>query len=380
MDQSRMLVLASVLAVTTVSAGGTIPQYRLVDLSAEIGESLGEATDVNDFGEVIGSTSAGLVTWHPTGDGWMVTQLQMYDTGGLCPFFEGVYAINNSGLMVGSLLCQLVGHAAILWDAGGVGQGIDLWRVPRDINDLGEVVGTQLGAWFWQGGLIEHIAPGLAWGINNHSVVVGRSDEQGAVMWTRNAEGAWELTDLGLGVDSSANAINDKRQITGGVLVTPETSHPFLWQDGKALDLGILPGFDGSYATAINELSQIVGIAVTLDFSNWRGFLWQQGTMLDLNDVVVSGPPLEVRGALGINESGQIAGWGKTPSAELHAILLDPVAPGDVDLDGDVDGSDFAQLLASWGACPECQKCPADLDGDCNVGIIDFLMLLGNWG
>jgi hypothetical protein len=102
--------------------------------------------------------------------------------------------------------------------------------------------------------------------------------------------------------------------------------------------------------------------------------------MWDLNDVVGWGPSLEVRGALGINECGQIVGWGKTQSGDFHAILLEPVALGDVDADGDVDGSDFVQLLASWGACSEYQKCPADLDGDCEVGITDFLLLLQNWG
>ncbi len=110
--------------------------------------------------------------------------------------------------------------------------------------------------------------------------------------------------------------------------------------------------------------------------------------MWDLDDLVVliadavnnDGPPLEVRGAFGINESGQIVGWGKTRNGDFHAILLDPLAPGDVDADGDVDASDFAELLASWGACSECSKCHADLDGDCNVGITDFLALLGNWG
>ncbi len=53
----------------------------------------------------------------------------------------------------------------------------------------------------------------------------------------------------------------------------------------------------------------------------------------------------------------------------------------DLDGDGDVDVSDFLQLLQSWGPCPQpCPPaCPADLDGDCNVGIVDFLALLTSW-
>jgi DNA-binding beta-propeller fold protein YncE len=58
----------------------------------------------------------------------------------------------------------------------------------------------------------------------------------------------------------------------------------------------------------------------------------------------------------------------------------DPV-PGDLDGDGDVDVTDFLQLLQDWGPCPgPCPpSCAADLDGDCEVGIVDFLMLLQNW-
>ncbi len=37
-------------------------------------------------------------------------------------------------------------------------------------------------------------------------------------------------------------------------------------------------------------------------------------------------------------------------------------------------------LLAAWGHCDDCDKCPSDIDGDCHVGITDFLLLLGNWG
>jgi predicted outer membrane repeat protein len=54
----------------------------------------------------------------------------------------------------------------------------------------------------------------------------------------------------------------------------------------------------------------------------------------------------------------------------------------DLDGDGVVGITDFLELLAEWGACPDpCPpSCPADFDGDCIVGITDFLLLLGEWG
>ena len=70
--------------------------------------------------------------------------------------------------------------------------------------------------------------------------------------------------------------------------------------------------------------------------------------------------------------SRNLARWGGCGSFVL----------GDLTGDGVVGNDDFAELLESWGPCPDpCPpSCPADLDGDCNVGIVDLLILLANWG
>ena len=63
--------------------------------------------------------------------------------------------------------------------------------------------------------------------------------------------------------------------------------------------------------------------------------------------------------------------------------------PSPFDFDGDcaVGAFDLAQLLGSWGPCPDpckkgnpCDTCQADASGDCNVGAFDLAQLLGNWG
>jgi hypothetical protein len=58
------------------------------------------------------------------------------------------------------------------------------------------------------------------------------------------------------------------------------------------------------------------------------------------------------------------------------------LCPIDIDDSGDVGVTDFLELLAHWGPCPDpCPpSCPADFDGDCTVGVTDFLLLLGQWG
>jgi len=66
--------------------------------------------------------------------------------------------------------------------------------------------------------------------------------------------------------------------------------------------------------------------------------------------------------------------------------VTDP-CPADFDGDGIVNASDLAQLLGSWGPCPDsCIEdvptcaCPADFDRNCTVGASDLAILLGHWG
>ena len=50
--------------------------------------------------------------------------------------------------------------------------------------------------------------------------------------------------------------------------------------------------------------------------------------------------------------------------------------PEDLDGDGRVNGTDVAEILVSWGDCPDC---PADLNGDGEVDGEDFAMILAAW-
>ncbi len=369
-------MLVSSLAV--VAWGGQAPRYRLVDLSAEIGETYGGAQDINDAGQVLGWTGSGFGIWNPVGDGWVVTELDTHLPW--CYWVDLVTAINNAGLAVGVVTCDKVGTTAVLWGKDLIDHEIDL-GFPSDINDLGQVVGYENRAWFWDG-FVETIDWfGGAYGINDHSEVVGQSHDGRAALWTRDARGEWQMTDLGtLGGAAAAIDLNELGQIVGQSMITSESWHAFLWQNGEMRDLGTLPTFDFSIASEINNAGQIVGYAtIDGDWSKPHGFLWQEGTMWDLNDVVVSGPPLEFKRADAINEFGQIVGRARAPSGYFHAMLLDPIAAGDLDLDGDVDDTDLEVMLGSWGPCKWCDGCPADVDGDCMVGITDLLVLLGNW-
>jgi probable HAF family extracellular repeat protein len=113
-----------------------------------------------------------------------------------------------------------------------------------------------------------------------------------------------EIQSLG-GTLTSANGINDWGQVVGRGTDANQTSHAFLWQDGKTQALAELAPGGSSEANAINELGQIVGAASDSQ-SRYIPVVWVHGQVRALpligNDSGESGV------AVGINNRGQIIG------------------------------------------------------------------------
>jgi probable HAF family extracellular repeat protein len=128
------------------------------------------------------------------------------------------------------------------------------------------------------------------------------------------------MTDLGSfgGELSRATAINDNGQAVGFSYTTGNAEvHAFIYDSRGMVDIGTLSG-NQSYAYDINSTGQIVGN------SNGRAFLYSNGTMYDLNDLIDSnwGWMLEDAGA--INDAGQIAVVGSM-NGRNHVLLLNPI-------------------------------------------------------
>lgn len=100
----------------------------------------------------------------------------------------------------------------------------------------------------------------------------------------------------------------------------------FLWQKGTLTSLGGLGGVDhgGGEAFFINNSGQIVGTSVTADGSE-HGFLWQNSIMTDLNDVIPTNSNLTIVSGRGINNAGQIVGYGSNNLGIPQPFLMTPV-------------------------------------------------------
>ena len=86
-----------------------------------------------------------------------------------------------------------------------------------------------------------------------------------------------------------------------------------------------------------------------------------------------------------------LAAVGSSVALTSHVVAQDAVqwrvdgggnticdCPADLDGDGEVGGSDLAQLLANWGCSDE--DCVADLDGNGTVNGADLAVILSAWG
>lgn len=326
----------------------------LVVLDMPAGTRESQAFDINDAGKIAGSFDVAndgfsVLAFFRDGDQFIV----LPPPAGT---FSQASAITNEAVVAGTTADGTSFFKGFIWENDVMTLILPTFgprSVVKDMNERGQVVG-------WMGTSVSIDAHGYVW-------------EDGIV------------TDLGIvpgGSTGQVTAINNLGHviIVGRVQGTAGTvSRSFLWNDGEFTDLGVLPGFDITVGWDINDFDQVVGICSKISNPNDRApFIWQQGIMTDLNDLV-SAEDVSVTAADAINNAGQIAATGGTNFAGA-ALLLSPInlnCPGDLDCDGFVGITDFLGLLAVWGPNPGH---PADLDGDGSVGIVDFLMLLGNWG
>jgi probable HAF family extracellular repeat protein len=190
---------------------------------------------------------------------------------------------------------------------------------------------------------------GIATWLNNRGQVTGTMNLAGDTTWHSFLWDHGTLTDLGtLGganttsawLSETGHAVgkSDVAEICGACAPGDQKQlhHPFVWKDGAIQDLGLLPGDTAGSAYSINRYDQIVGRSLpcaqinpddSCDGPHYHAFLWENGSLADLQSLVVPGAAINVDEADEINDQGEIAGTGTLSNGDRHVVLLIPCDP-----------------------------------------------------
>ena len=232
-----------------------------------------------------------------------------------CP---SAIAVNGNGP-------QVLDYEAVVWE-GKQSQPRELHPFPGDtvgeafwINDNGVAVGTS--------GLCSNTQlPPFAAGVH-------------AVLWDKNGTPR-DLGNLGgtanpsvRGIGNVAFAVNNLNHVVGAS-VRPGNSNDeaFLWtRETGMVDLGRLEGDTNSAGLSINSRDEVVGGSVDGDLltGDPHPFLWKSGVMTPLSALLSPDTELIPLIAFGINDAGEITGFGFDPGTqEIHAFLASPCSHG----------------------------------------------------
>lgn len=201
---------------------------------------------------------------------------------------------------------------------------------------------------------LTNAAGGFVQGGNNLREYVGGtlSTLDSAILWTTPATPTTLVPLSGSTGSALAFAINDAGQTVGNSSFDATgNGHATLWQGSSVQDLGILPGYRSSRATAINSSGVAAGVGISSTAVDIEGnpidhaFLFSNGSVIDLGTLGGSSSA-----ANGINSAGQIVGWSNVPSdtnPPSHATLWDANVPTDL---GTLGGTNsFAMAINEAG-------------------------------
>lgn len=326
----------SVIGGATVSGATPAVAFRTTDNGLQslgaLGSEGSDAHAVNASGQVVGATTnaAGAQVVFLYSNGAM-QEIAAY------PFWFTTTYINHIGQVAGSI--GTTPESAVvngfLYNRGALATitlGGDQTYV-NGLNASGQVAGTgalpgsdRQHAFIYKDGAIADLGtlPGGtlsgAQSINDAGQLAGWATVSGdsALHAVRSADGA--LHDLGTlgGANSYAMAINESGRIVGYSDTAGGAIHAFVSDGEHMTDLGTLGGSQ-SYATGINGAGQIVGTSTTAGDSRAAPFLYENGVMYNLAELVTGFDSL--LSDVYLNESGQIAGNGFI-NGQIYAFLL----------------------------------------------------------
>ena len=226
------------------------------------------------------------------------------------------------------------------------------WCYGRAINDLGTVVGTAPPE--------QPLGPfqqfGVAYVDGEWSILPEQGD--------RNEVHA--VSNAGIAVGMTSDPVDESWPLDG------DAARWTLGDESTLEVLGRLPGHVLATAWDVNEHGIVVGESFVEHWGDSRAFIVLDGEMIDLNELVDDAGGWVLKAAYGINDRGQIVGWGTRPGATgkqaFRLDLIDP-CPADFNKDGSIDVLDFVAFQSAFSV----EDPSADCDGDALFKILDFI-------
>lgn len=322
---ARIFKILSIIIplVVAIPRAGAV-SYSITNIGT-LGGTSSSAYGINNNGQVIGSSD---ITGNTASHAFLYSDGTMQDLGSLGGNSSIAYGINNNGQVVGKsdINGGSISHAffyssGIMQDLGTLGGSAS---AAYGINDSGNIVGlsnmtgdSAYHAFLYSGGAMQDIGSAdersAAYGINTNDQVTG-FDGRHAFLYSGNIKQDLGTFEGGPNF-SSASAVNNSGQVVGwsSSIQNPSEGHAFLYSNGVMQDLGTFGGA-ASEAFGVNNRGQVVGSSFYkgehADNGILHGFLYSEGTMLDLNNLI-SDSSWNIISARGINDLGQIVGYGE---------------------------------------------------------------------
>jgi probable HAF family extracellular repeat protein len=320
----RTILAVCTICVALFNQNIHAQSYQIIDLGT-LGGSYSQAEAMNNSGQVVGNSP----TVEETAHGFLYLNGFMHDLGTLGGTYGDATSINSNGVVAGyaQLSGDAISHAYIytnhlLIDIDTLNTGRA--SVSQGMNNKGQVVGYlyeangNYNAFLYSGGAMQDLGNfgGLscfAVAINDAGLIAGTFTDSGGTTHPSILNANGTLTDLGsLGGSGFVRGMNNSGQIVGA-----SGGHAFVYTNGAMVDLG--PGI----AYAVNNSGQVVG---TTESYTGNAILFSGSTQIDLNSLIPAGSGWALTTAAAINDQGQIAGYGISPSGQTHAFLLQPVS------------------------------------------------------
>lgn len=297
----RVITICIVFILST----SVLAAPQVIQLNPLAGYSNIAVRSINDAGQVVGFCGSGANS-----------QSFIWSQGAGMVAISGsglqAQAINNNGMIVGY---DATNGESVYWSsptstsqvitAAGNNGGI-----ANNVNDNGQVVGRtgytaanprQAYVWDATNGITLISGTQEALDINNNGEAVGnqqfRWDPTNGLSLIGQTGNSWGIVS---GINNNGTAVGHLG-----------TTHGFMQtSDGTITALGALAGFDKSYAWAINDAEQIVGSLGVGSSQTDAAFIYENGVMTNLNDLLNAGSGWNLKTADEINNNGWIAGTG----------------------------------------------------------------------